>query len=223
MTLSAQYTLGSPNDHWGNRDGKSEVKLLSLDKVDDAAVIYEQDTLKIHCFLILQCHQAVRTLFITLADCNKRKSWEKLKGGRAAKWQVKSWKEERRAMSPDPPAEYQGLKAPSSTISAEWRRVLESRVHLSPICRQVSIKITLWRMFASQLFVPFFTNITQLRPVHDGIDALIPRLQTQAGSSQAVLKSPSNHLWTGHIHTTVLLRHRIGHIISQIFFAQCSV
>lgn len=139
MTLPAQYTLGSPNDHWGNRDGESEVNLLSLDKVDDAAVIYEQDTLKIHCFLILQCHQAVRTLFITLADCNKRKSWEKLKeGGRAAKWQVKSWKEGRRAMSPDPLAEYQGFKAPSSTISAQWRRVLESRVHLSPICHQQS-------------------------------------------------------------------------------------
>lgn len=46
--------------------------------VDGAGVIYGQDILKIHGFLLLWCHQAVRTLFITNADYKERKCEEKL-------------------------------------------------------------------------------------------------------------------------------------------------
>lgn len=119
-------------------------------------------------------------------------------------------REESRAASPDPPAEHQGSKAPSSTISqlsedVYWTAgsILALTSHLqSPY---PDTKFTSWRMFESQLF-------TQLRPVHDGIDAFIPRLQTRT--------SPSTRMWTVHIHTplTVLFRHKIGHIISQRFF-----
>lgn len=44
-------------------------------EVDGAGVIYGQEILKIHGFLLLWCHQAVRTLFITNANCKERK-WE---------------------------------------------------------------------------------------------------------------------------------------------------
>lgn len=51
-------------------------------------------------------------------------------------------------------------------------------VYLSPNpCHQSPhphTKITSRRLFASQLSLSSFTNITQLRPVHDGIDLLIP-------------------------------------------------
>lgn len=90
-------------------------------------------------------------------------------------------REESRAASPDPPAELQGFKAPSSTISqlsedVYWTAgsILALTPHLqSPY---PDTKFTSWRMFESQLF-------TQLRPVYDGIDAFIPRLQTRTSSS----------------------------------------
>lgn len=128
-----------------------------------------------------------------------------------------------------------GFKAQSLPLhihcnSAQWRRRFDSMIYLSPNpCHQSprpATKITSWCLFASQLFFHFFTNITQLRPVHDGIDAIIPGLQTQAGFLQAALKSPSTCFWTGHIHIhtplTVLFRHKIGPVISHSF-AQSSV
>ncbi|KAI4825789.1 hypothetical protein KUCAC02_021456, partial [Chaenocephalus aceratus] len=47
-------------------------------KVDGAAVIYEQETLNIHSFRLLRCHQPVRTPFITS---------ERKERGRTATWQ----------------------------------------------------------------------------------------------------------------------------------------
>ncbi len=84
-------TLRCLNDHL--RDG-DKVKHMYWDwiRLDGAAVIYEQDTLKIHGFLLLRCHRAVRTLFITHAGCKERKCEEKLllseskEWGRAANW-----------------------------------------------------------------------------------------------------------------------------------------
>lgn len=64
---------------------------------------------------------------------------------------------------------------------------------------------------------------SQLRPVHDGIDALIPRFQA--------FTSPSALLVNIHTPLTLLLRHNMGHVTSQRFFlfvfffppAQCPV
>lgn len=62
-------TARRSNSHRGNRRHPARgTDELSPDGVDDAAVIYGRDTLKIHGFLIWWRRPAGRTLFITRAE-----------------------------------------------------------------------------------------------------------------------------------------------------------
>lgn len=76
QTPSRPVILGTArrsNSHRGNRRHPARgTDELSPDGVDDAAVIYGRDTLKIHGFLIWWRRQAVRTLFITQGECEWR-------------------------------------------------------------------------------------------------------------------------------------------------------
>ena len=84
-------------------------------------------------------------------------------------------------------------------------------------------------MVPPKLFLPSFTNIPQLRPVHDGIEALIPGFHTQAGFLQETLKGPIISLVNRfhivhyvHAPLTMLFRHKVGLLMSHRF-VQCSV
>lgn len=85
-----------PNDHLRDRV-RDKHMYWSWIRVDGAAVIYEQDTLKIHGFLSLTVSPSCKNTIHHTCRLQREKCEEKLllsegkERGRAAKWQVKRW------------------------------------------------------------------------------------------------------------------------------------
>lgn len=118
-------------------------------------------------------------------------------------------------------------------LSAQRGRRFDSMIYLSPPPSPATgpyiqpLKTPHHACLPPSYSSPLYKYHTQLRPVHDGIDVLIPGLQTRAGFLTRHA-SKSINLLVNCIHTqmhtpvTVLFRHKIGHIVSNSF-VQCCV